>query len=139
MARRTVARLVYNRLPEIVAKLPRAATEIVKETVEEIDGTVRQGMAQPKSGRVYVRGARLHTASAPGEMPAIDSRALLNSLQKRVISGKARGYYFTDNPYAAYLEYGTSKMAARPFMTPAAERARRSFMRKLRNLEDRLR
>lgn len=139
MARRTVARLVYNKFPQIVARLPQASREIVEETLSEIDETVKHGMATPKSGRAYVRGGRVHVASAPGEMPAIDTTQLVSSLTKRIIGGKAHGYYFTDNPYSAMLEYGTSKMAPRPYMTPAAERARKSFLRKFKRLEDRLR
>ena len=139
MPRRTAARIVYNKFPDIVRKLPQAANAIVEETLDEIDETVKHGMAQPKSGRVYVRGGRARTASAPGEMPAIDTTQLINSLQKRMISGKARGVYFTNLDYAPMLEYGTSKMAARPFMTPAADKAKRSFLRKFKSLEDRLR
>lgn len=139
MARRTVAKIVYNKLPSIAQQLPRAALEIIEETIDDIDGTVKHGMATPKSGRVYVRGNRLHTASAPGEMPAIDTTRLINSLQHQIVRGEYKGYYYTEVDYAPMLEYGTSKMAPRPFMTPAAERARRAFMRKMKNLEDRLR
>lgn len=139
MARRTAVRIVYNKFPEIVRRLPGAAREIVEETIDEIDETVKRGMAASAGGRTYVRGGRTHVASAPGDMPAIDTTKLIGSLQKRIISGKAHGFYFTDNAYAVYLEYGTSKMAARPFMHPAADSAKRSFMRKFRRLEDRLR
>lgn len=139
MPRRTTVKLVYNRFPEIVRKLPQAAREIVEESVNELDETVKRGMAAGKSGRTYVRGGRVHVASAPGEMPAIDTTNLIGSLEKLIVSGKAHGYYFTTVDYAPLLEYGTSKMAARPFMHPAADIVRKNFMRKFRRLEDRLR
>lgn len=139
MARKTAARIVYNHFPEIVRRLPGAAREIVQETIDEIDETVKHGMATTKSGRAYVRGGRIHIASAPGEMPAIDTTNLISSLQKKIVSGKAHGYYYTEVDYAPMLEYGTSEIAPRPFMTPAAEKAKKSFMRKFRRLEDRLR
>ena len=136
---RTSVKLVYNKFPAIAKQLPKAALEIIEETIDDINETVKHGMASPKSGRVYVRGNRLHTASAPGEMPAIDTTKLISSLQHQIVRGEYKGYYYTESVYAPMLEYGTSKMAPRPFMTPAAERARRAFMRKMKNLEDRLR
>lgn len=139
MARRTVVKLVYNYLPEIARRLPQAAREIVSETLDEIDDDVRQGMSQSHGGRSYIRGGRVHVASAPGDMPAIDTGELVSSLTKRMISGKARGVYFTDNDHAVYMEYGTSKILPRPFMTPAAERAAKFFVNKFKRLEDRLR
>gem|GEM_PF-6044501 len=56
--------------------------------------------------------------SAAGSPPAIDTGALAASLQQnddRV--GSPLGY-------AAQLEYGTSRMAARPWLRPAVERVR---------------
>lgn len=61
--------------------------------------------------------------SKPGEPPAIDTGALRDSLRTkrqrvghwRVIEGG------NSAPYAGFLEYGTSKMAARPHMRPMAE------------------
>lgn len=140
MMARTVAKLLYNKFPEIARKLPVACREIVQETLDEIDETVKAGMAASGGGRTYVRGGRIHTASAPGDMPAIDTSQLVSSLTKRMISGKARGVYFTDNIVGVYMEYGTARgIAPRPFMTPAAERARKGFMRKFKSLESRLR
>lgn len=139
MASRTVARIVFNRLPEIARRLPTAAMEVVKETLEDIDRTVKAGMLSSGSGRTYVRGGRAHTASAPGQMPAVDTGQLIASLKHEIARGKYKGYYYTDNEYAAFLEYGTSRMLARPFLTPGAERARGNFLRKMKNLESRLR
>lgn len=89
---------------------------------------IAQGHAQqavlhgPKTGRIYKRGARTHRASAPGEAPANDFGFLAQSLkievtQKLVVDLRALA------PYAVHLEYGTRKMAARPFLRPAAEKA----------------
>jgi hypothetical protein len=44
----------------------------------------------------------------------------------------------TNIEYAPYQEYGTSRMAATPYMTPAAEYERRHFMKKMSDLESRL-
>lgn len=67
-----------------------------------------------------------HVPSRPGEPPNNDTGGLVRSIET-VIGGpglvivKAGG---PSAPYAVPLETGSSKMAARPYMRPAAERNR---------------
>ena len=129
---RTVVTLTHNRFPEIIRALPREAGEIVEETVLDIETNIKVGMASSHNGEWY--GS--HQASAPGEMPAIDTGALAASIQTDV--QRTKGTVYTNMEYAEFLEYGTSNMEPRPYMTPAAEAARVPFLRKLRNLESRL-
>ncbi len=130
----TVVTIVFNKFPAIVRKMPGAAMEIIAETLEEIDKTVQTGLAAGGTGRVYGN----HRASSPGAMPATDLGNLAGSLQVEIEKSKYQGHYFTGTEYAPHLEYGTSKMAARPFMTPSAEQARPPFIRKMKDLESRL-
>ena len=80
----------------------------------------------PKSGRVYKRGNVEHQASAPGEAPATDTGRLIASGRAGAeVKGdviRALVEYKVD--YAAYLEFGTRKMAPRPYLIPAIERNR---------------
>lgn len=81
-----------------------------------------------KTGRVYKRRTVFHQASAPGEAPASDTGALVErgiasylnkeGMYSFVVAG--RGIV----KYAAMLEFGTRKMAARPFLFPALERSK---------------
>ena len=79
-----------------------------------------------KSGRIYKHGSVLHRASAPGEAPASDTGRLVNSINSyavgngEAISVAGRGTV----KYAAMLEFGTIKIAPRPFMLPALEKSR---------------
>lgn len=61
--------------------------------------------------------------SSPGEPPAVVTGRLRASITMRVESedGKPAGYVGTNVEYASSLEYGTSKMAPRPFLVPALE------------------
>ena len=92
---------------------------------------IKESMSKPKTGRIYnvqkiskkgKKSLKVHQASAPGEPPAIDTGALVNSIKaERVGTTDART--FTNNEQAPHLEYGTVKMPARPFMTPAGYKA----------------
>lgn len=104
-----VAEIVYNHLPAISKKLPGVVGRIVQETLFEIEGTAK----------VLVR---------------VDTGNLRASIQTEMES-ETRGSVYTAVSYAPFQEYGTYKMPAAPFMTPAAEQARPHFMDKLRNLE----
>ena len=89
-----------------------------------LEGRVKRSMHEPKSGRIYSRGGKTHKASAPGEAPAIDYGALVNSVQSKlgnVTRDSAEAEVFTDQESAAHLEFGTAHIAPRPFMRPAAE------------------
>jgi HK97 gp10 family phage protein len=74
--------------------------------------------------------------SSPGEAPAVDTGRLRASITHRVEmdSGEAVAYVGTNVKYAPYLEFGTSRMAARPFMVPAIERNREWIKDKLKSV-----
>jgi HK97 gp10 family phage protein len=74
--------------------------------------------ATSHSGKMY--GG--HRASAPGETPAVDTGVLVNSINTQLVSSsdtEAIAEVGTGVEYAEFLEFGTSKMEARPFMRPA--------------------
>ena len=80
-----------------------------------------------------MRGGKQHTASARGEPPASDTGTLASSITNRVkrtskdIIGEVSAYADdgSGGNYAIHLEFGTSKMHARPFMVPALNKSAR--------------
>jgi hypothetical protein len=64
-----------------------------------------------------------HIPSAPGEPPNADTHQLDRSIHSEK-SGPLKAQSVADAPHAVPLETGTSKMAARPYMGPAAQRTR---------------
>ena len=44
------------------------------------------------------------------------------------MTGPTTAHVFPDVAYGVYVEYGTHRMAARPYLTPAAEAARPGFV-----------
>jgi len=74
---------------------------------------------EPKGGKIY----RGHQASAPGQSPATDSEALQDSL-KAEMDGDSACVVYSDVEHSKHLEFGTSKMIARPMWAQAAEEMR---------------
>jgi len=93
-------------------------------------GDAKRSVARgPKTGRIYMKGKNRnirHQASAPGEPPATDTGKLVSSIvgDAKVVDKQVQGFLEARTAYAGYLEFGTRKMAARPFMTPAVMRNR---------------
>jgi len=85
-----------------------------------LEGFIKQSMQASHHGRIYSRGGRTHQASAPGETPAIDLGHLVNSIESSLIDSTS-SQVATDSDIAPFLEFGTSRMEARPFMRPAAD------------------
>ncbi|WP_342150235.1 hypothetical protein [Methylorubrum sp. SB2] len=71
-----------------------------------------------RSGRTYRRRGVTHQASAPGEFPKTDRGQLVASLFFRVGGDRLSAMFGTALLYGRYLEYGTSRMAARPWLRP---------------------
>jgi len=101
------------------------AAGLIRETAVD---SILQG---PKTGIIYSRGTSApHQASAAGEAPANDT----SYLSKRIFINMDADGLGADveslAEYSSFLEFGTTKMAARPFMHPAAE-ANRPKIRRL--------
>ena len=97
----------------------RAVKATGLEVISDVKKRIQRG---PKSGTTYTRGNITHTASAPGQAPATDTGVLASS-----------PYFEQPSPlsvtvgsrlaYAAYLEFGTTRIKPRPSWTPAVEAA----------------
>lgn len=65
-----------------------------------------------------------HIPSRPGQPPNADTRRLDLSIDIEVSASRKSARVISRAPYSAYLEFGTSRMAERPFMRPALRRNR---------------
>ena len=98
--------------------------EIVKGGGQLIRGeAIKSIQSGAKSGVLYqmYNPRREHRASAPGQAPASDTGNLVSKIIVKKQAGEIKVQSNAD--YSKYLEYGTSKMAARPFMFPASEKS----------------
>ncbi len=101
---------------------------VVAAAIEGRAEVVQSIQRGPASGRIYQKSnpRRTHQASAPGQAPMSDTGRLANSIFFERINSRTAAFG-SNLIYALYLEYGTSKIAARPYFRPAAEKIRVKF------------
>lgn len=112
---------------KVMKKIGSKAEERMLEAVQEVRNTAIETLSGSRTGRVYrVPGTnKLYTASSPGEPPAVQ----LGDLRKSVKGGVEKegrdvvGFVGTELSKGAFLEHGTSRMAARPWLRPSFEKA----------------
>lgn len=88
--------VVYNGIPSLMAYVEANARTAVRRTADEI-----------------VRDAR---SRAP-----VDTGQLRSSIKAVSLEHGKSAEVMADTDYAAFVEFGTYKMAAQPFLTPAVQ------------------
>jgi hypothetical protein len=105
------------------AALLAIADRRVGQLALTLNNEIKVGLSQPGTGRVYRKDGRVHQASAPGQAPAPDQGELRRSwLVRKLEPGTYR--IASHLSYAAALEFGTRRLAPRPYLRPAVERLR---------------
>ena len=124
-----------------------AVEEAMTKSCIYVQGIARQSIGGKGSGRKYRRGKKWHTASAPGQPPARDTGVLASSVSYEVnrrgfdIQGRVgpdlgrirMSRQHTEPDYGSYLELGTSRMKARPWLKPALIRSQNKIMQYFKN------
>ena len=134
-----------RQLAALAKDADKAVASVINQTITETRNAAVQGIQNgPASGRVYTEifrtingravpiGPRAgnnlsasHQASAPKEYPMSDTGRLANSVAINPASpSNLSGQVGTNLVYGRYLEFGTSRMAPRPWLTPSFEQAR---------------
>jgi HK97 gp10 family phage protein len=118
MTVRNASRLI-GKLNALPMKARGGIGKALAVSVMELDAIAKQRISGgTRSGRVYKRRSVAHTASAPGEYPKSDTGQLVASLFFKVAPDNLRAWFGTKLNYGKYLEYGTSRMKARPWLRP---------------------
>jgi len=123
--------IIFDKIPLVTALVEAQAATIVLRAGYMVRAEAAMSMTRGKSGRMYTYRGSPHQASAPGEAPAIMSGNLLNRQRVKMEQKTTVGVYF-DARYARPLEFGTHRMAARPFARPAANKVRPWLVQQLR-------
>lgn len=119
--------LETSRLDRILRRAPANALEANLAAAEEIAKDIRANWS-----------GHYPPASADGEAPAMRSENLDKSViavpDENIKSGKTKATIQVLAAYASALEFGTRKMAARPFIRPALKRAEKTFAKHYRGI-----
>lgn len=133
-------------MPAQLSHARAAALQILQRELaikaQRLRNSVIDELGKPGTGRIYthyyaMKGGRLipvakrnkpHQASAPGKAPVVDNGRLIQSITALQIS-PLHWRVGTNIEAALYLEFGTRRMAARPFLRPAADKERERSLR----------
>lgn len=108
-----------NRLRRLKSKyLQDAAIRAIYDAGEVVRADAQQSI---RDGAI---SGSEHVPSAPGQPPNADTHNLDLSIDVRMSETRKTVKVIAMAEYAAALEFGTSKIAARPFMRPALQRNR---------------
>jgi hypothetical protein len=117
--------LVYNNLPKVSPRVRRELAEHIGRTAKRIEERVHEKMREPKTGRVYVVGGKVHQASAKGEASAVLSGELMESVE--AYEENDLTWIVPASGIQAWWEYGLRGYAARPYLRPAVVEERAAF------------
>ena len=101
-------------------QIKRALVDLLDEKSTEVLAKIRMLMRAPKTGKWYrTSSGSPYQASAPGEAPAVRDGKLINSLRRRKSNEGLTIKITAEVKHGKWMEYGTTKIAKRPFMAPA--------------------
>lgn len=117
-----------------LAKLEKDVDAGIAATGDFLAQTIQDQM--PGQGAAVVQGTggdsgvrARYTASSPGNPPGVRTNRLKGGISSNKTGKKMQRVVGTNVNYARHLEFGTVKMAARPFMRPGFEAAKKPMLR----------
>lgn len=112
-AERVIARFSRNASPQKIERIGKAVFAAAQLHTATAQKLITQGSISGKG----------HVPSKPGEPPNRDTGVLDNNIEA-ARAGQLKATSSSNAPYAAALEFGTSKIDARPYMGPATQLTR---------------
>jgi len=123
-----------DRLTRKLQSMPPESTREVKKAIAQsaflVEMTAKKAIAHgKKSGKVYKRRGIFHRASAAGEAPATDTGRLISTITHQALLDGLEMIVGTALKYGAYLEFGTHRIAARPWLAPSLRQNSRKIVK----------
>lgn len=101
--------VTFDRFPEIAAALPDRTRAVVRKASFDVEGQAKN--------------------RAP-----VDTGALKNSISTEFEDNGLTGIIAPHVEYATFVEFGTRRMSAQPYMTPAAEAVKPAFVAAMKQM-----
>ena len=112
---------IFKNIEALKSKAEAETARAVRATAQAIrNDAIISVKSHLSAGNVYTRGTVKHVASKPGSPPNQDRGTLTRNIRV-TMNDDLTADISSNAPYSAALEFGTSNMAARRFMTPAVE------------------
>ena len=107
----------------IAKKYEKSAIELIFRATNLVRNEAITSINQnPRKGKTVTRRGKVMRISAVGDPPATDTGFLASNIINEFDSDKLGASVISRAKYSIDLEFGTSKMGARPFMQPALEK-----------------
>lgn len=115
---------LIKKLDNIQKGTSKRIEQVLDDTARRMKNTADEKMREVSSGNKYIKpSGKEHTASRAGDYPNVDTGTLVNSVFYELMKGKLTAKFGSKGvPYAKMLEYGTSRMAARPWLKPTFDK-----------------
>lgn len=112
---------IFRNIEALKSKAEAETARAVRATAQAIrNDAIISVKSHLSAGEVYTRGTVKHVASKPGSPPNQDRGTLTRNIRV-TMDDDLTAEVSSNAPYSAALEFGTSNIDARPFMTPAVE------------------
>ena len=112
---------IFKNIEALKSKAEAETARAVRATAQAIrNDAIISVKSHLSAGKVYTRGTVKHVASKPGSPPNQDRGTLTRNIRV-TLNDDLTADISSNAPYSAALEFGTSNIDARPFMTPAVE------------------
>jgi HK97 gp10 family phage protein len=115
-AKEHIARLRRLYSPEVQEAIGQAMFDTADAIKAEAQHSITAGSVSGK----------FHKPSLPGEPPMNDTGVLRSNITA-TRTGKLKAEVRSEAPYSQPLEFGSSKISARPFMRPARDKAAKTL------------
>lgn len=119
----------YNHLNRIAAKLPEAVSAIVRKAAFDVEADAKMSVPVDTG---TLKNSIMTEFTTVGGAVAMSGSGLGQSAD--VTSAIVAPH----TEYAAFVEFGTRRQRAKPYMRPAAEKVAPAFIEACRRLEERL-
>lgn len=127
-----------SKVKGVTAKYNAKLKQIIGAGGQMVMNEAKQSIQQNSGGgKTYqkYKPRRTHTASAEGQPPNTDTGFLVSNIFLQIDPDGLGADVESRADYSGYLEFGTSKMEARPYLQPALEANRRNIIRMFARLK----